>query len=279
MSELLAAIAAGAKPLIGMVQLRPLAGSSRHRAEPLAGVLEHALAQAATLVAAGFDWLMVQNLGDLPVASQAAPAQVAWMTRIAHEIRRTHGRPVGVNLLENDAEAMFAVASAADLDFVRIKVFVGAMLTPAGIEAGQAFAAVRARTAWGADRVAIFADVHDRTGVPVATAGLADDVRTAFAIGGADGVVLTGRSHRETLDFLATARDAVPGRPVLVGGGVSAGTLCEIVRCADGAIVGSALKTDGDLFGEIDPERARDFMLAAAHLRSKRSPAHANDGK
>lgn len=263
MSELLAAIAAGAKPMIGMIQLRPLAGSSRYRGESLAAVIEHALAQADVLRAAGFEMLMVQNLGDLPVAQHAAPAQVAWMTRIAHEIRYATNVPLGLNLLENDVESMFAVASAAQLDFVRIKVFVGAMVTPSGVEAGRAFEAIRARAAWQAHDVAIFADVHDRTGVPVASAGLGDDLRTAFAIGGADGVVLTGRSHAETMEMLALARDAYPTRPVLVGGGVSAANVAAITTLADGAIVSSALKRNSDLFGELDAELARAFVAAA----------------
>jgi membrane complex biogenesis BtpA family protein len=267
MSELLAAIAAGRKPMIGMIALRPLAGGSRYRDGSLDDVLDHALSQAAILSAAGFAFLMVQNLGDLPVGLQASTVQIAWITRIAATIRHDFRLPVGINLLENDATAMIAVASAADLDFVRIKVYVGAMLTPAGIEAGRAFEAVHARTSWRADKVAIFADVHDRTGVPIASAGLADDLRTAFEIGGADGVVLTGRSHRETLEFLATARAAFPKRPILVGGGVSATTIAEITALADGAIVGSALKHGGSLFGELEAGKAQEFMTAVAAIR------------
>jgi len=266
-SELLAAIAAGEKPMIGMIALRPLAGGSRYRGGPIEAVLADALAQADALRAAGFTMLMVQNLADLPVANGADVMQVAWMTRIAAEVRRACGCPLGLNLLENDATAMLAVASAAQLDFVRIKVYVSAMLTPAGIESGQAFAAIRARTLLGAERVAIFADLHDRTGVPLATAGLADDIRTAIAIGGADGIVLTGRSLDQTYAFLATARAAFATLPILVGGGVSAENVATIVERADGAIVGSALKRGGDLFGELDPQRARAFVIAAAAAR------------
>ena len=260
MSALLDAIAAKTKPMIGMVSLRPLPGGSRYAGESLAAILDHALAQAAILTDAGFPFLMVQNLGDLPVARTATTVQVAWTTRIADEVRRASRRPVGLNLLENDAEAMFAVASAAALDFVRIKVYVGAMVTPAGVEHGQAFEALRARTQWNAANVAIFADVHDRTGVPVASAGLADDIRSAFAIGGADGIVLTGRTHDETLGYLATARSAYPTRPILVGGGTTVDTVASLTGLADGAIVGSALKRDNDLFGDLDPARASAFI-------------------
>jgi hypothetical protein len=137
------------------------------------------------------------------------------------------------------------------------------MVTPSGVEAGRAFEAIRARAAWQAHDVAIFADVHDRTGTPVASAGLVDDVRTAFAIGGADGVVLTGRAHADTMAMLADVRAAFPTQPMLVGGGVGAGNVAEIATLADGAIVSSALKRDGDLFGELDADRARAFVAAA----------------
>ena len=263
MSDVLAAIGAGAKPMIGMVQLRALAGSSRRRDEVLGAVLDDALAQAALLRDAGFAFLMVQNLGDLPVATQAAAEQIAWMTRIATEVRRETKLPLGLNLLENDAAAMLAIASAADLDFVRVKVYVGAMVTAAGVEAGRAFEAVRARTLLRADGVAIFADVHDRTAVPLAQADFAADVRAAVTLGGADGLVVTGRSHAETIALLRTARDAAPGTPLLAGGGASVATIADIAQVADGAIVGSALKRAGDLFGALDAGRARAFLAAA----------------
>jgi len=263
MSVLLDAIASGAKPMIGMIQLQPLPGGSRYTGASLESVLEHALREAAVLTDAGFTFLMVQNLGDLPVARTASTVQVAWMTRIVDALRRTAQLPVGLNLLENDAAAMFAVASAAGADFVRIKVYVGAMVTAAGIESGQAFEALHARSQWDAKNVAIFADVHDRTAVPLASVGLADDVRSAFALGRADGIVLTGRSHQETLSFFTTARAAFPHQPMLVGGGASVATVGELMTLADGAIVSSALKRDGDLFGELDPERARAFISAA----------------
>jgi membrane complex biogenesis BtpA family protein len=265
MSDLLAAIAAGAKPMVGMIQLKPLPGGSRYAGESIASVLEHALREAAVLNEAGFPFLMVQNLGDLPVARSASSVQVAWMTRIVEEVRRATRLPLGLNLLENDAEAMFAIASAAGADFVRIKVYVGAMVTAAGVESGQAYEAIRARTQWCANNVAILADVHDRTAVPVASVGLADDVRSAFVLGGADGIVLTGRTHEETMSHLAVAREAFPVRPMIVGGGANAANVGELMTLADAAIVSSALKTGGDLFGELVPEQARAFIAAAEH--------------
>jgi glutamine---fructose-6-phosphate transaminase (isomerizing) len=67
-------------PVIGMVQLGALPGGSRYRGGRIDGILEAALEEAQILSDNGVDVLMVQNLGDLPVASRASTAQVAWMT-------------------------------------------------------------------------------------------------------------------------------------------------------------------------------------------------------
>jgi uncharacterized protein len=268
MSELLSMIRAGSKPVIGMIQLDPLPGGSRYTSRGVEAILKRALEEADTLAANGVDILMVQNLGDLPVSQTVVAPQVAWMTRVVVEVRARFGRPVGINLLENDAEAMLAVASAAGADFVRIKVYVGAMLTPFGVESGQAYAAIRARNAWDVQNVAIFADVHDRTGVPLATGGLAEDLDHAIRLGGADGVVLTGKSYGETLQFISLARRLYATAPILVGGGVNAENFAEVARVADGVIVSSALKDSGAAFGRFVPGRVSAFMEEARRARA-----------
>jgi membrane complex biogenesis BtpA family protein len=231
--------------------------------------LDDALKEAQTLSSNGVDVLMAQNLGDLPVGARATSAQLAWMARIAAEIRSHFSRPVGLNLLENDAEAMLAVASAARADFVRIKVYVGAMMTPFGMQSGQAFAAIRARNACDAGEVAIFADVHDRTGAPIASGGFAEDVEHAIRLGGADGLVLTGKSHEETLALINVARKGAGAAPILVGGGVNATNFAEVARVADGVIVSSSLKDSNDAFGKFGPAKVQAFMEEVRRARSE----------
>ena len=269
MSELISFIRSGRKPVIGMVQLGPLPGSSRYKGGRIDATLDDAVKEAQTLSSNGVDVLMVQNLGDLPVGACATSAQVAWMARIVAEIRSHFSLPVGLNLLENEAEAMLAVASAARADFVRIKVYVGAMMTPFGMESGQAFAAIRARNACDAGEVAIFADVHDRTGAPIASGGFAEDVEHAIRLGGADGLVLTGKSQEETLALINVARKGVGAAPILVGGGVNATNFAEVARVADGVIVSSSLKDSNDAFGKFGPAKVQTFMDEVRRARSE----------
>jgi len=269
MSALLSMIRAGRKPVIGMVQLPPLAGGANYDGSGFAAVLSAGLSEARILAENGVDALMIQNLGDIPVDTHARPVQVAWMTRVTSEINAAFDIPVGLNLLENDAEAMFAIASAAAADFVRIKIYVGAMMTPFGIETAQAHTAIKARTSWGARDVAILADVHDRTGTPLATGGFEEDVEFAIRLGFADGLVLTGKSHAESLDLVARARAKYPEVPILVGGGVTAANLHEFTRQASGTIVSTSMKDTGSAVGRFVPEKVKEFMAVARKDRAR----------
>jgi membrane complex biogenesis BtpA family protein len=246
-----------------MVQLDALATSARYRGGGLSAILDAALAEAAILAENGVDGLMVQNLGDIPVALEATREQVAWMTRITADIRARFALPVGLNMLENDAAAMMAVASASGADFVRIKIYVGTMMTPFGLETAKAHDAIKARNALGADDVAIFADVHDRTGTPLASGGFIEDVEFAVRLGYADGLVLTGKSYPETLDLVRVAKGKYPDVPMLVGGGVTRENFREVASLADGAIVSTSLKNSGSAVGRFDPVKVKEFMAAA----------------
>jgi membrane complex biogenesis BtpA family protein len=268
MSELLRLLKAGRKPVVGMVQLHPLPGGSRYRNATVDEVLGAALAEARVLVENKIDTLMVQNLGDIPVDTRVRTVQATWMTRVVGEIAQRFGTPVGLNMLENDAEAMFAVASATGADFVRIKIYVGAMVTPFGIETGQAYAAIKARTEWQADQIAILADVHDRTGVPLVADSLAADLDAAVRLGAADALVLTGKSYDQTHELIAAARQVVGSAPVLVGGGVTVDNIAEINAVADGSIVSSSLKGSNTAFGQFDAAKVRAFMDAARFTRT-----------
>jgi membrane complex biogenesis BtpA family protein len=262
MSALLQLLRSGRKPVVGMVQLGALPGGSRYRGASVHEILTPALVEARILAENNVDALMVQNLGDIPVDARVRTVQATWMTRVVAEIAQRLGRPVGLNMLENDAEAMFAVATAAGADFVRIKIYVGAMVTPFGVETAQAFAAIKARTEWRADRVAILADVHDRTGVPLAPSSLEGDLDAAVRLGAADALVLTGRSYARTHEMIATARRVVGSTPILVGGGVAADNVSEVNAVSDGLIVSSSLKGSNSAFGQFDAAKVKAFMAA-----------------
>ncbi len=55
-------------------------------------------------------------------------------------------------------------------------------------------------------------------------------------------------------------RAVLPHTAVMANNGVKNETVADVLAIADGCIVGSSLKVDGDTWNAIDPERALDFM-------------------
>src|SRR5438093_1570544 len=92
------------------------------------------------------------------------------------------------------------------------------------------------------------------------TAGRVDAHR-----GLADVLVVSGpATGRATpLADVKRVRSAVPEVPVLVGSGVTAETVAELLSVADGAIVGTAVKQGGDVRNPVDRGRVERLVAAA----------------
>jgi hypothetical protein len=66
---------------------------------------------------------------------------------------------------------------------------------------------------------------------------------------------------------LATVKRALPGTPVFANTGVRIDTVAEILKHADGCVVGTHFKQGGDTWAPVDPDRAARFM---DHVRTLR---------
>jgi predicted TIM-barrel enzyme len=69
---------------------------------------------------------------------------------------------------------------------------------------------------------------------------------------------------------LVAVKAVLPTTPVLANTGVRHETVADVLAVADGLIVGSALKVDGDTWKAVDPDRAREFMDRARAARGDR---------
>ena len=69
------------------------------------------------------------------------------------------------------------------------------------------------------------------------------------------------------MEDLEAVKRVLPSVPVLANTGVKHATVGDVLRIADGCVVGSALKRDGDTWKAVDPERAKDFMDRARAAR------------
>ncbi|MCW2529858.1 MAG: btpA [Pseudonocardiales bacterium] len=249
-------------PVIGVVQPPALPGSPAWAGATIEECMETVAADTRALAAAGIDSVVVQNLWDGPTRSPSVPTSVAAMAVIVRAARTACPGLVGVTLDVNDGPASLAIAMAGGADFIRIKVLVGTMLKSGGLVSGCAAELAEARRRPGMPDIALVADVHDRSGVPLGNVSLADDIEGALW-SGADALVITGRSNEQTLAMLATARTLVGDLPLVVGGGTHPDNAHEILPQADAVIVGVYLKRDGVESASVDPARARKYHDAA----------------
>jgi uncharacterized protein len=256
------------KPVIAMVHLGALPGAPLHDAVAgLEGLVAAARADLSALQAAGVDAVMFGNENDRPYEFEADRASLATMAYVIGRLRSEITVPFGVNVLW-DPMATVALAAATGAAFVR-EIFTGTYASDMGPWTPDAGAAMRYRDRLGRKDClmlynvsAEFADSLDRRSLP-------DRARSAVFSSIPDAVLVSGQITGEAAKMadLEAVKAALPATPVLANTGVKHGTVAEVLRIADGCVVGSTLKVGGDTWKPVDPDRARDFMERARDAR------------
>jgi len=256
------------KPVIGMLHVPALPGSPNNTLS-LDDIIQWVIHDATALVSGGVDALIIENFGDVPFYRDRVPAHTAtFLTRLGCAVKNDFGSvPLGINVLRNDAVTALAVAAAVPAQFIRVNIHTGARLTDQGIIQGDAAETLRYRKTLGAD-VKIFADVNVKHSAPLAARPLADDVADTIERGLADAIIVTGSAtgKKTPLDDLKSAKTAAGSTPVIAGSGVDIQTIADVLKIADGVIVGTALKKDRRTTNGVDPDTVRK-LIDAAHLR------------
>jgi len=253
-------------PVIGMLHLPPLPGSPRYGGG-LEAITRHVLRDAEALATGGVHGLMLENFGDVPFYPGRVPAHVvAHMTAIACQVRQRFALPLGINVLRNDGQSALAVAHAAGAQFIRVNVLCSARVADQGVIGAIAHDLMRDRTMLGAG-VKVLADVDVKHSAPLAARALADEAADTLLRGLADGLIVSGSGTGKGTDpahveAAQSAARAAGDFPVFVGSGVTADTIGAFLPHADGFIVGTAFKPNGDPQQPIDPDRVKSLMAA-----------------
>jgi membrane complex biogenesis BtpA family protein len=256
--------------VIAALHLPPFFASANPNAVSIDTIAEYAVRNTRYAVNAGVKALYLQDLGDFPVAPHISPHTVAGVTAVGAALRREFPELIlGVCLFGHGAREPLAIAQAIGASFVRLKVYVGAMVKAEGLVQGCAYEAIQYRAQLKAENIAILADVYDRTGEPLGRMPLAEEARQAATFGRADGLVLTGRSLDESEQMLGEVRSAKIDAPLFLGGGATSETIGRIRSLANGVVVSTAFKRVGgwsreSLSADWDEARISDFMQSAS---------------
>ena len=252
-----------AKPLIGMIHLPALPGAPRNTLA-VDELIQFALVELKKLENAGFDAVILENVGDTPFFKEhVPPVTVAAMANISRDVVAQSKIAVGLNLLRNACAEALSVAHVTGARFIRCNIMIGAYATDQGIIEGCASTLLRLRRELGTNTL-IFGDVHVKHAHPIFDVPIEDAARDLAERGGADAVIVSGARSPvpPSREALMSVRDAVE-LPVLVGSGVGLANVQELYQESDGLIVGEPdFKVDG-VWGGPNDERA---YARAVHL-------------
>ena len=253
----------GSKIFIGVLHLPPLLGSPRWAGD-IAKILSQATAEASKLVDGNVDGIIIENFGDAPFRiGQVEPETVATMTLVVHTLKQITDLPIGINMLRNDAHSALAIATATNSAFIRVNVHYGVMAADEGIVEGQAFDTLRKRRLLGSD-VKILADILVKHAVPIGPSDLGLVAKETLNRGLADGLIVSGPVTGIETDVadVEQVRHATPDDLLLIGSGANPDNVQQLLKYADGAIVGTWLKEQGIISQPIDPNRVKQMSLA-----------------
>jgi uncharacterized protein len=272
MTGALAPLFGVAKPVIAMAHFPALPGTPRYDAAAgLGGLRSRMRTDLDHLLAGGVDGILFCNEDDRPYSLTVGPETVAVMTTVITELR-PDDRPFGVDVLW-DPKAAMAIAAAVGASFIR-EVVTGVYESDMGLWAPDAAQLYRYRRLIGADAVAVMANITPEFASPLGSRSVAQRAKSAVVSSLVDVLLIAGPRAGAEPDFaqIAEAKQAVgPDVPVLVNTGARADNIDRFLGAADGVIVGSGLKVDGQTWNPVDPARVTAFMDRVRTIRGQTS--------
>lgn len=249
------------KPVIGMVHIGALPGTPLYN--PDVDLVAAARADLFALQDAGFDAVMFGNENDRPYEFKVDTASTATMAAIIGQLKPDITVPFGVNVLW-DPMASVALGVATGAQFVR-EILTGVYASDMGQWNTNAGEALRYRDRLGRSDMAMLFNISAEFAYSQDQRSLADRARSAVFSSIPDAILVSGQITGEAakMSDLSAVKAVLPDTPVMANTGVKHETVSEVLRIADGCIVGTSLKVDGDTWKAVDPERAQRFMAQA----------------
>jgi hypothetical protein len=257
--------------VIASLHLLPSEHSRRRVTYTPNQIVDHALLHTQIAHENGVRALYIQDVHDTPVAPKILPHTIANVTAVGKAIRQAFSDiHLGVCLMQHGAREPLQIADAIGADFVRIKVWLGAMMKAEGLITGCAYEGIQYRAEIGARHIKIFTDIYDRVGVPVNPLPLAEACRQAVVFCQSDGLVLTGMNVDDSESMFRQIAPLRLGVPLILGGGATSSTVPRFPQAehfiVHGAFIRRGLPAKNGLPVEWGAAEVGEFMTVVRNL-------------
>jgi membrane complex biogenesis BtpA family protein len=257
------------KSIIGMVHVGALPGTPKN-SQSVEGIIANATLDAKLLQQGGVDAIMIENMNDRPYLNRkVGPEIVTSMTAVACALRKTVSVPLGIQILAGANKEALAVALAAGFSFIRAEGFVFGHLADEGMMNSDAGELLRYRKQIGAEYIQVFTDVKKKHSSHAISSDISiEETAKAAEFFLVDGVIVTGNATGEkaSVNDVKRVKESV-SIPVLIGSGIDKNNIHDYWEFADGFIIGSSFKRDGNWENDVDEERVKEFMQIVNGLK------------
>jgi uncharacterized protein len=249
------------KVVIAMAHIGALPGTPLFDAGGgMTRLIEDVARDIENLQAGGVDAIMFGNENDRPYRFTAPAEGVAAMTAIVAALKPMLKVPFGVNYLW-DPSASVAIACATGAAFAR-EIFTGVFASDMGLWRPNAAEALTLRRNLGRPDLKLLFNINAEFASSLDTRPIELRAKSAVFSSLADAVLVSGPLTGQAVDAsaLKRVREAVPNTPVLANTGVRIDNVRDIFAIADGCVIGTHFKVDGDTWKPVDGERVKRFM-------------------
>lgn len=257
------------KPVIAMAHLPPLPGAPLYDADAgMDAIVEYVARDLEALQAGGVDCVMFGNEGDRPYLLEASPQSLAAMAGVVATVKGALEIPFGVNYLW-DPVATVALAVATGAGFAR-EIFTGVYDSDMGLWQPDAAKAVRLRHDLGREDLKLLFNINAEFAAPLGARPIEARAKSAVFSSLADVILVSGPMTGQAVDRsdLKRVKEAVGDTPVFANTGCTIDNIADILAVADGCVIGTHFKVDGDTWNRVDRERVERFMEVVSKVRS-----------
>jgi membrane complex biogenesis BtpA family protein len=268
MSDWLKELFGVSKPVISMCHLHALPGDPSYDAEKgLPWVVDKAREDLRALQEGGVDAILFSNEFSLPYLTKVDTITVACMARIIAELKSEVKIPFGVNVLW-DPQASIDLAMATGATFVR-EIFTGVYASDFGLWNTNCGEVIRHQRAIDAGHVRLLFNIVPESAAYLAPRNVADIARSTVFNNHPDALCVSGLTAgaEASAQTLQVVKEAVPDTPVFANTGVRVDNVTKQLSVADGAVIGTAFKKDGNTWNPVEYQRVKAVMDKVKELR------------
>jgi uncharacterized protein len=257
------------KPVIAMLHLAGL--PSQPGFTSLADVYDLALSDLQKLQNGGVNGILIENWHEDSDTPQTNPETADAMLSIIQKLKPSFTIPFGINILNNDYQQAFRIASLTGASFVELDVFVDHVRSdfhysnkgknnPFDIHV-DVQDVQNVRHQYGLDDTPLWVFIQPKHYTMIDPNKTIEMSALEAQKAGANGILITkATGTAPDIERIKRVKRATPNIPVGIGSGLSTENADEFMPVVDFVVVGSATKVDGNVDNPVDEKRVTALM-------------------